>query len=99
MSDLEKGRTLLLAALRVIEELTIENEALWNLLREAWPHYYGQKNYMILEQSVELTKADPQITERLRLSFREFREQIESSVGLAEALELLKKFPPKGKPN
>ncbi|HEX4920066.1 MAG TPA: hypothetical protein VFV92_04930 [Candidatus Bathyarchaeia archaeon] len=31
--------------LRTIEELSIENEALWSLLHEAWPHYYEQKKY------------------------------------------------------
>ena len=99
MTDLQKGRALLLTAVRVIEELTIENDALWHLLREAWPHYYEQKDYLVLEQAVERTKGDPSVTEHLRRSFRELRAQIESGIEMAEALELLKQFPPKGKPN
>lgn len=99
MSDLEKGRKLALTMVRVIEELAIENESLWDLLRKAWPHYYQQEKFTILEQAVESQKCDPRLTGHLRQSFREYREQIESGIEMAEALELLKQFPPKGKPN
>jgi hypothetical protein len=99
MSDLIKGKALLFAMIRAIEEQAVENEALWHLLRESWPDYYQKKNYQMLEPAVELVKADERVTARLRQSFHEFRERLEVDIDLAQALELFVQFRPTGKPH
>jgi hypothetical protein len=99
MGDLTKGKTLLLTATRTIEELAVGNEALWHILRVAWPYYLRDTKCVILEQAVETAKDDPQVTGRLRQSFHEFRKRVKADVEQAEALEWLKQFPPTGKPN
>ena len=95
MSDLSKGKALLFGSVTAMRELTIENLALYHLLQKSWPHYCKTENYQILEQALELAKVDPQVTGAAREFYSQSLQQIESDIGQAEALELLKAFPSK----
>ena len=99
MSNTDKGKAILFRCINAMEQLTLENLALYHLLQKTWPHYYQSVNYQILEQALEAAKADPQVTGHVRELYAQSREQIESGIGQAEALELLKAFPPKSGPN
>ena len=99
MSDVSEGKQMLLMFIAITENLMIETEALWDVLRKAWPDHYQKENHQILEQAVEAAKIDPEVTGSVRKACAQYRQQVESGLAWAEALELIRAFPPKGKPN
>jgi hypothetical protein len=98
MNELEKTKQFLLAIVAAMEAVVIENEALWAFARACWPDYRQARGtpYQMFEEEVEKTKADPQVTGRVRESFAQYRAEIEACMDLAEAQGLLTKFPSRG---
>jgi hypothetical protein len=94
MSDVEKGRSLAMAFASVLEQYVVENESLWAELREAWPQLDRQT---FLEQAVALRKKE--LEQRIHTDFAPLYEVIQTGMQKAEALELLKKFSPTGRPS